>query len=76
MADQMKHPWDKSIYTDREDGTVTVDTVDGRRGHFDVEGRWLDGELKTVDPEFARWVISGWILKQNILAAKLKESAR
>jgi hypothetical protein len=72
MAESLKHPWDQSLYTDCEDGTVRVDQTDGTWGRFDSEGHWVEGPLKIVDPEFGRWLISGWTLKQNTLAEELR----
>ena len=37
------------------DGRVEV-AHDGRRGLFDGDGVWLEGDLRTADPQMCRWV--------------------
>ncbi|PXW36022.1 UNVERIFIED_CONTAM: hypothetical protein DES50_101969 [Williamsia faeni] len=53
---QIQHPMSRAIYEFDEDFNVRVTTKDGKTGTFDPEGRYLHGEVKSVDPELARWV--------------------
>ncbi|TYQ01521.1 UNVERIFIED_ORG: hypothetical protein L601_000900001000 [Gordonia westfalica J30] len=53
---QIRHPMSRAIYEFDEDFNVLVTTKDGKTGTFDPEGRYLHGEVKSVDPEMARWV--------------------
>lgn len=52
---QIKHPFTLAIYEFDEDFNVLV-TLEGKSGTFDAEGRYLKGEIKSCDPELARWV--------------------
>ncbi len=52
---QIKHPFTLAIYEFDEDYNVLV-TLDGKTGTFDADGRYLHGEIKSCDPELARWV--------------------
>jgi len=55
MAYRLEHPFSGAIYAGLEDGRVDV-TKDGRRGIFDFRGAWVEGDLRTADPELCRWV--------------------
>lgn len=52
---QIKHPFTLAIYELDDDFNVLV-TLDGKSGTFDPEGRHLHGEIRSCDPELARWV--------------------
>lgn len=53
---QIRHPMSRAIYEFDQDYNVLVTTRDGKTGTFDPEGRYLHGEVRSVDPEMARWV--------------------
>jgi len=53
---QIKHPMSLAIYELDGDFNVLVTAKDGRTGTFDPEGRYLHGEVRSVDPELCRWV--------------------
>ncbi len=55
MAYRLEHPFSGAIYTGLEDGHVEVAMGDVR-GIFDFQGTWVEGELRTADPELCRWV--------------------
>lgn len=52
---QIKHPFSRAIYELDEDFNVLV-TLGQSSGTFDPEGRYLHGEIRSCDPELARWV--------------------
>ncbi|MWA04871.1 hypothetical protein F8568_031785 [Actinomadura sp. LD22] len=76
MARVLRHPLNRSrYYSFEEDGRVRVDldrTGDGaeRSGHFDDTGRWLDGDLKTADPQMCRYLYSNWRLARANAAGR------
>ena len=53
---QIQHPLSRAIYELDEDFNVLVTARDGRSGTFDPEGRYLHGDVRSCDPELARWV--------------------
>jgi hypothetical protein len=53
---QIQHPMSRAVYELDEDYNVLVTTRAGRSGTFDPEGRYLHGEVRSCDPELARWV--------------------
>ena len=55
MSYRLEHPISGTIYADLGDGSVEV-TKDGVTGLFDMQGRWLSGELQVADAEMVRWV--------------------
>ncbi len=55
MALRLEHPFSGAVYTGLEDGRVEV--AKGKlRGIFDFRGSWVEGDLRTADPELCRWV--------------------
>ena len=47
---KLRHPISNAIYTLRDDGTVLVESADGREGVFQSNGAWKRGELRDADP--------------------------
>ena len=52
---KIRHPLSGSVYDIGDDGLVLVEK-DGRTGRFDRDGNWIDGEIRTADPELCRWI--------------------
>jgi hypothetical protein len=52
---QIKHPFSLAIYELDEDYNVLV-TKGNASGVFDPQGRYIHGEIRSCDPELARWV--------------------
>ncbi len=52
---KLEHPLTRGIYESRDDGLVEV-TEDGKKGVFDLKGRWHSGELRYADPHMILWV--------------------
>ena len=48
-------PHGSGVYAAVGDGLVEVEQG-GRRGLFDGDGVWLEGALRTADPQMCRWV--------------------
>ena len=55
MTYRLEHPLSGTVYASCGDGQVEV-TKDGVSGLFDMQGRWVSGELQVADPEMVRWV--------------------
>lgn len=55
MAYRLEHPFSGAVYTGLSGGRVEVSKGDFR-GIFDFHGAWVEGELRTADPEMCRWV--------------------
>ena len=52
----VKHGFTGAMYRSVDVDRVEVEMPDGRRGLFDSEGRWIEGELYEADPELCVWV--------------------
>jgi hypothetical protein len=52
----IKHPLSGATYDLQPDGTVRVESHDGRVGVFDANGRWLSDELRQADPHLCLWI--------------------
>ena len=48
-------PHGSGVYASVGDGLVEVERG-GQRGLFDGDGVWVEGELRTADPQMCRWV--------------------
>lgn len=48
-------PHGSGVYSAVGNGHVEVEQG-GRRGLFDGDGGWIEGELRTADPQMCRWV--------------------
>lgn len=55
MAYRLEHPFSGAVYTELTNGRVEVRKGD-RTGIFDFQGAWVEGELRSADPELCRWV--------------------
>jgi hypothetical protein len=58
---KIRHALTRAVYEWADDGVGPVQVTDrhGCRGHFDRDGRWVSGELRSADPELCRWIASG-----------------
>ena len=54
---EIRHPLNGALYGLEEGGLVRVEKA-GRVGHFDRDGGWRSGELRSADPELCRWIAS------------------
>jgi len=54
---QIRHPLSGAIY--ELDGDAILVSKDDATGRFTMDGRWLDGEIRSADPELCRWIGSG-----------------
>ena len=51
----LKHPVSKFIYEKDDDGNIKV--TDGNRwGLFQLDGKWIAGEIFECDPQMCGWV--------------------
>jgi len=50
-----RHPLSGALYDVRPDGNVDV-TLGGVTGVFDVDGRWVSGDLHRCDPMLTNWL--------------------
>ena len=69
MPTVLHHALSRADYHLQEDGTVRV--VDGARwGRFDAGGYWLEGELRSCDPNMCRWITSEEIMRRHAQTGK------
>lgn len=54
----LKHPLSGAVYDIAEDGTVIV-TSEDTWGRFDRDGVWVEGALRSADPQMCNWLASG-----------------
>ena len=67
-------------YSVDDDGSIRIEAVDGigpdatvaRAGRFDDNGHWLDGEVRTADPQMCRYMFAHWRLT-NVATAPASE---
>lgn len=52
----IRHPLSGAIYDLAPDQTSILVEKDGQTGRFDVDGRWLDGSIRTADPHLCNWI--------------------
>lgn len=55
MAREMQHPLSGHVYGLDQHGFVIVEKH-GRSGRFRADGQWVDGEIRTADPELCQWI--------------------
>lgn len=55
MAREMQHPLSGHVYGLDEHGFVIVEKH-GRSGRFRSDGQWVEGEIRTADPELCQWI--------------------
>jgi hypothetical protein len=49
------HPFTKALYEQDGSGRIRV-TQGDRVGIFEVNGRWIEGDLRECDPQLCGWV--------------------
>ncbi len=52
---KIRHPLSGAVYDQAGDDTIVVES-NGRAGRFRSDGSWIDGEVRTADPELCRWI--------------------
>jgi hypothetical protein len=52
---RVRHALTGAIYERRDDDLVEVE-LDGKRGVFRTDGRWVRGELRSADPHMLVWL--------------------
>jgi hypothetical protein len=64
MLTAIRHPYTAMTY--EVVGENRVQVQDGNQtGLFDRSGRWLEGDLKSADPSFCRYVASAWVIAER-----------
>lgn len=56
---KLKHPLSGAIYEEAGEDRVQVTDRAGVVGVFTGDGKWIEGDLRSADPEVCRWVRSG-----------------
>jgi hypothetical protein len=54
---QIRHPLSGAVY--ELDGDAILVSKDESTGRFTMDGRWLEGDIRSADPELCRWIGSG-----------------
>lgn len=70
MSGGIKHGFTGATYRQVEIDRVEVEMPDGRRGLFDGQGRWIEGELYEADPELCVWVGGSRAAESHRLSAQ------
>lgn len=64
MPGAIRHPFTAMTY--EAAGTDRVRVNDGKRfGLFDRSGNWIEGEIKSADPCFCRFLASGILMEER-----------
>ncbi len=53
---KLRHSLTHATYETRDDGTVVVETPDGKSGVFRANGAWVSGELREADPHLLGFI--------------------
>jgi hypothetical protein len=62
------HPFSKALYERHGEGNIKV--TDGDTwGVFTAEGRWLEGELRSCDPQLCGWVAGPIVANHRVAEA-------
>lgn len=54
----LRHPLSGAVYDVATEGAISV-THEGSWGLFDRNGVWVEGDLRTCDPQMCNWLASG-----------------
>ena len=54
----LKHPLSGAVYDITDSGMISV-TTDDSSGLFDRDGVWIEGDLRSCDPQMCNWLASG-----------------
>ena len=60
-----RHPYSGELYAAHDVNRVEV-IREGKSGFFTRNGQWIEGELKSADPIYCRWVSSANIVKPRV----------
>jgi hypothetical protein len=52
---KIRHPLSGVVYDIADDGTIVLEK-DGRTGRFTTQGAYLEGDIKTADPQLCGWI--------------------
>ncbi len=72
---RLRNPLNGFVYERLEEGLVEVVSPDGRRGRFDVNAKYLEGDLTEVNPHLVNWA-GGPQLAQTDLDKAFAEKAK
>jgi hypothetical protein len=61
MPTVIRHPFTAMTYELAGENRVRV-THGNQSGFFDRSGTWLEGDLKSADPCFCRFIASAWVM--------------
>lgn len=57
------HPLSHKRYSLAPDGSVVIDSAEGT-GRFTRDGEWIEGTVRTADPQMCRWIASRALIDQ------------
>lgn len=63
------HPFSKALYEQDGNGRIRV-TLGDKVGIFEIDGRWVEGDLRECDPQLCGWVGGPQIANHRVPAAK------
>jgi hypothetical protein len=72
MPSGLTHPFTGAVYENDGAGNIRVTTKDGRSGVFQVNGKWISGELRECDAQVCNWVGGPRATHHRLAAARQK----
>lgn len=74
MLRKLHHALTRADYFLEEDRTVRV--VEGDKwGRFDAEGYWIEGAVRSCDPQMCRWLVSEVVMNDFAARADAKQKS-
>jgi hypothetical protein len=73
---KIRHALSGAVYEVDTDGTIRVETKDGRVGNFSRLGEYLSGDVRSVDPQLCGWIGGVQLASRHADAAKAAAAAR
>jgi len=64
MSIPIRHPYTAMSYELVDRNRIQI-TDGNRTGLFDADGTWLEGDIKSADPCFCRFLASGWVMDER-----------
>ncbi|CAB4874437.1 MAG: hypothetical protein F2780_06020 [Actinobacteria bacterium] len=65
------HPFSKALYEQDGAGHIKV-SLDGKWGLFNIDGSYIEGEIRGCDPQLCGWVGGPQIANHRVAAPALE----
>ena len=67
------HPFSKALYEQDGAGHIKV-SFEGRSGVFNIDGSFIEGEIRECDPQLCGWVGGPQIANHRVAAPAIERS--